>query len=305
MDAIIRIVTVGEELEERSIFHGSNITVEERTAELEAAQAELVRKERLATLGQLTATVAHELRNPLGTVRGSLFSISERLAEKKEGVKRALERAERNIVRCDNIIEELLDYSREMRLNAQLREIDKWLSEVLDELALPHGATMERRLASGARILIDRDRLRRCVINVVNNAWEAMTGKGAGGAGRGEGTPGEGPWLAVSTRVVRASPETTDSPSPDTPRQRLEIQFIDNGPGIAPDQIDRILEPLYSTKDFGVGLGLPIVQLIMERHEGGIEIESEPARGTTVTLWLPLGREGADPAGSEDWISDT
>ena len=74
---------------------------------------------------------------------------------------------------------------------------------------------------------------------------------------------------------------------------RIEIRFTDTGSGIPADELDRIFEPLYSTKSFGVGLGLPTVNQIIEQHGGGVEIESKPDRGTTVTLWLPFGSEGS------------
>jgi len=86
--------------------------VEERTADLKAVQEELVRQERLATLGKLTATVSHELRNPLGTISSSLYLVNERLRDKDNGIQRALERAKSSVSRCDNIIEEVQSLDR-------------------------------------------------------------------------------------------------------------------------------------------------------------------------------------------------
>ena len=236
--------------------------VRKRTAALEAAQAELLVKERLATLGRLTATVSHELRNPLGTVRTSFFSIAEEVRDLGLDLDDVLERAERNIVRCDSIIEELLDYTRSKRPETVPTRIDEWLAGVLDEQDIGADVSVTRALASDAEIAIDRERLRRAVVNLVTNACQAMQNI--------EDTERQ---LAVETAVRNG---------------RLEISVTDTGHGIPPEQMQKVFEPLYSTKGFGVGLGLPTVMQIMKMHGGGIEMESEPGVGTRAVLWLPL-----------------
>jgi signal transduction histidine kinase len=108
--------------------------VGQRTRELEQAQAELVRRERLAVLGQLTATVSHEIRNPLGTVRNSIFSAREGLERgQDERAQRALALADRNVRRCDAIITDLLDLTRKRELHTRQTPIDTWLGGLLDE----------------------------------------------------------------------------------------------------------------------------------------------------------------------------
>jgi signal transduction histidine kinase len=244
--------------------------VEERTRELQTAHEELIHRERLAALGQLTAVVSHELRNPLGTIRSSLFTVRERVRGKGFGVEPALDRAERNIARSDRIIEDLLDYTRARELDRQFTVIDEWLDELLDDQTETSGVPIARDLAAGVKIQVDRERLRRCVINVINNAKEALTDK----EGFHEvGQLGAGEPLIAQTRVNG---------------DRLEIRVIDAGPGIPQDELGRIFEPLYSTKTFGAGLGLPIVKQIMEQHGGGIEIKNEPDGGVAATLWLPM-----------------
>ena len=238
--------------------------VKERTAELEAAHEELLRKERLATLGQLTATVSHELRNPLGTIRASFFAINDRIHDQGLRLDDVLERAERNIARCDTIIEELLDYARTKKPQLSPTRVDEWVAQVLDEQTIPPGITLVRTLSSGTEAAIDREHLRRCLINLVTNACQAM-----------QECEGVGGRLTVETC---------------TTGDRLKVHVIDSGPGIPPDSLERIFEPLYSTKGFGVGLGLPIAKQIIEMHGGGIEIESKPGEGTRATLWLPLLR---------------
>lgn len=242
----------------------------QRTVQLEEAQEELLRQERMAVLGKLIAVVSHELRNPLGTIRTSLFAIGERTGGQDPAVERILKRAERNIVRCDTIIEELLDYSRIRSPDLETTQIDSWLAEVLDELAVPEGIVLQRQLTSGATVRLDRERVRRCIQNVVSNASQAMLEKS-------------------KTATVAATPPGSElKVSSRLSQDRVEMVFLDNGTGIPQEQMDKIFQPLYSTRGFGVGLGLPIVKQIMEQHSGGIEIESQPGAGTTVTLWLPV-----------------
>jgi len=259
--AEMEILNLNAELEQR---------VEERTAELHATQKELVRSERLATLGQLSATVSHELRNPLGVIRNSLVLVDAKVRGKKLGVEQAIERMTRNVSRCDKIISELLEFARPRDPVREQREADAWLTEVLDELPVPPGVRVRRKLeAPKAMIAIDGDRMRRAVLNVYDNACQAMAEEPENNGGERKQE------LTVRTKATKG---------------RLELTISDTGPGMPSEVSDHVFEPLYSTKGFGVGLGLPIVKQIMEQHEGGIEITSRQGRGTQVLLWLPLRR---------------
>jgi len=243
--------------------------VAQRTRELETTQHELVQKERLAVLGQLTATVSHEIRNPLGTVANALYLLRETLgSDCLARIERPLTLAERSIQRCDGIISELFDFTRQQELQKVALLLDLWLAEMLEEMVWPDNVRCHWQLDSGASVLADPERLRRALVNVIANALQAMEEKG----------PGEHR-LEVSTRRLA---------------QRCEIVVSDTGGGI-PEQIrERIYEPLFSTKTFGVGLGVPIIRNIMTDHGGGVDYWSKVGEGTTVTLWLPL--EHADPA---------
>lgn len=242
--------------------------VEERTQALRAAQDELLRAERLATLGQLTATVSHELRNPLAAAKTSALVLKQRLNGADGKVDAALGRIERGITRCDRIVDELLDYTRVAVVDLEPTALDSWLAEVIAEQPLPQGMALRQDYGVGEpAVLIDTDRLRRAVINVLENACQAM-------AERREG----GPDGAGNRRILTVRTRRRDG--------RIEIDVEDTGPGIPADVRARIFEPLFSTKSFGVGLGLAVVKQIMELHDGGIEIEAVPGGGTLVRLWL-------------------
>lgn len=223
---------------------------------------ELVRRERLATMGQLTGTVAHELRNPLGAVASSMTTLRRRTEAAGLDVERSLSRAERGIGRCERIITELLDFARAKGQQREPTLFGDWISAVLAEQNIPTGIKLVTGLlAEDVEVAIDREDLRRAIINVLENAFQAVDGV-------------EGGRIEIGCR-------TADG--------RLSCEILDNGPGIPPENLDRVTEPLFSTKSFGTGLGLPTVQRIMEEHGGGLEIESEPGNGALVRLWMPFG----------------
>ncbi len=237
--------------------------VKERSEQLEAAQIEIVQKERLAVLGQLTATVSHEIRNPLGTVANSLYLLKTALSgEEHANLERPLKLAERNVERCDSIISDLLDFSRKRNIEKVPLRLDTWLVDLLDELSFPDDVHCEWTLSSNSVILADSERLRRVMVNVITNALQALDERSEAGK-----------FLKIETRVVDG---------------RCEIDVCDNGPGMSDEIIKKIYEPMFSTKNFGVGLGVPIIKSILEGHGGGVTYYSSPGKGTTVAMWLPL-----------------
>jgi len=232
--------------------------------------AELVQQERLSALGQLTATVAHELRNPLSAIRNTIYTFKELAAGKGLNLDRPIERVERSISRCDRIISELLDFTRVRELHKSVASFDNWLDDVLNDQKLPPGVDLVRNLsAPGYVIDFDGDRMRQVVINLVENAAQAMsTGDKPTGNGR-----------IVVTTAARLN--------------AFELVIADNGPGIPAENLAKVFEPLFSTKSFGTGLGLPMVKQVIEQHRGSVDIASTPGKGTKVTIRLP---HGAAPA---------
>jgi signal transduction histidine kinase len=224
---------------------------------------ELVRTERLSALGQLTATVAHELRNPLSAIRNTYYVMKEAAGRKETNFDRQLERMERSIGRCDRIISDLLDYSRLRTLNLSPVVFDQWLDDVLGDQQLPSGVALIKQFgALGATIGIDVDRMRQVVNNLVENAAQAMHGLES----------------MQSCQIVVSTAATADA---------FTMTVTDTGPGIPAGLMGKVFEPLFSTKSFGTGLGLPVVRQIVEQHGGNVTITSDEGKGVRVAIRLP------------------
>jgi signal transduction histidine kinase len=230
-----------------------------------AAEAELLKSERLSVLGQLTATVAHELRNPLSAIRNTLFTVKELAVNAGIKLDRPVARMERSIERCDRIISDLLEYTRNRELNRTSVTFDRWLAGVLAEQNVTQPISLITELAAAEAVVpVDPDRMRRVIINLIENAAQALAER-----------PGE------QEKRITARTEAVDG--------ELVLVIDDTGPGIPPENLARIFEPLFSTKSFGTGLGLPTVKQIVNQHGGTIAVDSEVGQGTRVTVRLPLG----------------
>lgn len=247
-----------------------NAELKDNLAALREAQDEAVKRGKLAQLGQLTATVAHELRNPLGAVRTSAFLLEKRVKGKNLGVEPQIERINNGVSRCDNIISQLLDFARSRSISPEPVAIDDWLAKLIEDEAqrLPASIEVDCRLGIGsAEVGCDPARMARVVINLVNNAAEALVDRNGDTA-----LKGQKPRITISTSLTHRG---------------AEITVADNGPGIAPEVLERIFEPLFTTKNFGTGLGLPAIQKVMEQHRGGLEVSSAPGKGASFTAWWP------------------
>jgi signal transduction histidine kinase/purine-cytosine permease-like protein len=251
--------------ESRELAERDLVTSLER---LRRAQADLAQNERLAAIGQLTATVSHELRNPLGTLVSSVEVLRRSLDRPNGKAASELERIQRNVWRCARIIDDLLEFSRKSQLALAPIQVDGWIEQQLTEYDGLNGVRLRLDLVPGATIRADGERLRQAFVNVLQNAVQAIEARQLEGGGE----------LTISTRL-----EDDD----------LVLAVADNGCGMSPEIGARVFEPLYSTKAFGVGLGMPLVKRTVEQHGGSVLIESELGRGTTVVMRLPRHPGGA------------
>jgi signal transduction histidine kinase len=239
---------------------------------LKDAQDELVKKGRMEQMGQLTATIAHELRNPLGAVRTSAFLIERKIKGKELGIEPQIARINNGVTRCDDIITQLLDFSRSKKLSCRSEKLDNWLEKIISEEAnqLPAVVAIDCLLGmKDVEVPFDPSRLQRAIINLVSNASEAMVGNGED-----------------ASRFTTTTPRITITTKVNDGFALIAVR--DNGIGILPENLEKIREPLFTTKSFGTGLGLPAVDQIVIQHGGILEIASEPGKGATFTIKLPL-----------------
>ena len=243
------------------LVHHAKKRVEDREKEL---QDKLRRQDRLALLGQMAAWVAHEIRNPLTTIKGRAQLIRSE-SEEREKTRRHADFIDKASDQIDLIIRDTLDFSRERETRLQPVDLNSLMAEVVDSFREEvSGQGVEVKLdldANLPEVRGNREELRRVILNLLNNSSEAMKGKGE---------------IAVRTCVEEG---------------RATIELRDNGPGIPKESASKIFEPFYSSKPKGVGLGLTIVRKIIDDCEGTIEVQSEVGKGTLFTIRLPIDRQ--------------
>jgi len=254
------IKAFNEELEQK---------VEERTRELKEAQAQLIQSEKLASIGQLAAGVAHEINNPLGVMLGFSQVILKKLPE-DDPLRKPLTSIEREGLRCKKIIQGLLDFSRRstpalqpMNLNDALEAACEFIEHqiTLDNIQVIKGLTPEL-----PPIRADGNQLQQVFVNLIINAYQAMS---------------QGGELRITTRAVG---------------DQVQAIFADTGSGIPAEVLKHIFDPFFTTKEVGkgTGLGLSVSYGIIESHGGKIEVESQVGVGTTFIVTLPADHKGAE-----------
>lgn len=248
--------------------------------ELKAAQEELIKKGRMEQLGQLIATIAHEVRNPLGAIRTTVFMVERKIADKGLGLEGHLQRINNSVNRCDTIISQLLDFSRTKEVNSSPILLDDWVAKTVREEAarLQENILIECALGlDNETVNIDPARMQRAIVNLLNNASEALLGQ------HDQASAGTllHHHIWVSTKRVG---------------DHAVIRIADNGPGIAAEYIRKIREPLFTTKSFGTGLGIPAVEQVVNQHGGRLDISSDIGKGAVFSIYLPLPRRSKDAA---------
>jgi two-component system, NtrC family, sensor histidine kinase HydH len=234
--------------------------------EVRDLKREIERNQRLASLGRLAAGVAHEIRNPLSSIKGFATYFRERYKGVPEDVKTA-EIMVQEVERLNRVIGQLLEFARPMEI---LKKNTPVLSLIDHSLKMVEGQAkakqieIHRKLSNEVKyIYVDSDRINQVLLNLYLNSIEAM---GQGGS--------------LSVEVFR-----------DNDSQRIRITVSDTGVGIKKEDLVHIFDPYFTTKQSGTGLGLAIVHNIIEAHNGEIKVESEPGNGTKVTILLPVSNE--------------
>lgn len=244
------------------MYQGFNIDI---TA-LEQMQARLSRAERLATLGQMAAGIAHEIRNPLVGI-GSTASVLLEEADPTDPRRQDIETILKETRRLDRIVNQIVDYARPRTPAPLMFAMEELVQETLTVLGEPLAKKQIRVEGPSPHplppIQADRDQLKQVLLNLVQNAVEAMP---------------EGGTLRIAVFESRRDQESG-----------ITLTFTDNGTGITQADLPHVFEPFFTIgKHRGTGLGLAICRNIVDAHQGEIRLESQPGRGTTVSLWLPL-----------------
>lgn len=237
--------------------------VEKRTKALRDTQEELIRHERLATLGQLAGGVGHELRNPLGAIKNSVYFLNLVLENAEPKVRKRWDVINKEVDTSEKIINSLLEFARVRRPSRRKVDINATLQETLLRVQKPENIETELVLEDNLpNIMADEDQLTQIFMNIILNAYQAMPQGGK----------------------MKIKSSTLDSKS-------VAIAISDTGVGISEYNITKIFEPLFTTKATGIGFGLPITKNLVEGHQGSIRVSSKEGKGTTFTVTLPLRGE--------------
>lgn len=236
----------------------------------DAYQAEyadrLQRAERLAAIGQIAGGVAHELRNPLNVIKTSIYYLLNARSATAEKKAEHLQRIERQVNLADGVITALSNFARLPVPNLRPFALGQCVREALEFNPMPDGVAVTLELpADLPPALADPDQVRIVLANLLRNAREAMP---------------DGGELRVSAR---------------RDGDAVEVAVADTGVGIPADRLGRIMEPLYSTKARGLGLGLAIARAILEKNRGALRVATEPGLGSTFTVRLTAAPEALRP----------
>lgn len=255
------VISAKEELE--ALNRSLESRVEARTRELRVALDELIKKERLAAVGQMASVVGHEIRNPLAVINNSVYFIKTKLGNAgvdDPKISKHIGIIETEIQQANGIINEILGFTRTRELMLKPNRVNAELEDVLGTYPFPPHITVRKQFApQDPWVHTDLDEMRQALRNVIGNAVEVMPNQG--------------------TLQVRTSVENGKT---------VRIDIADSGPGIPKDVIENIFAPFFTTKARGTGLGLAVVKKVVDRHKGRIEVFSEQGKGTMFSIYLHM-----------------
>jgi len=240
--------------------------VEERTRELKKTQEELLIKERLAVLGHFAGSISHELRNPLATIDTSVYFLKMKLGTGEEKIRQHLERISSNVRKSTAIIQSLLNLSQMEKPRTEKVNLTDLISETLDSAKIPDTVKVVLNLPDKRIfVAVETEQMRMALKNIIKNAVQAMNETGK---------------LTL-----------TAQPAESGQIGQIELSVADTGPGIPREHLEKVFEPLFSTKTHGIGFGLSITKMIIENHGGTMRAESDPGTGATFTITLPMAEK--------------
>jgi len=247
-------------------------TLEETNRQLRRAEAEARRAERLAALGQLSAGLAHEIRNPLGVIRGSAEMLTQKVAGTNPLASELAGYISTEVNRLNSLVARFLDFARPSHLDLQLVQVASIVDRALEAVRAQMPAVrmeVERHYAADVpEIRADSQLCEQVFVNLILNAFQAMDGQ------QGK--------LSISM----ACEDSSGIPG-------VVVQLEDSGPGVPPDLREQIFNPFFTSKKDGLGLGLAIVAKIVDDHRGWIHLESETTRGARFRVFLPLAPDAS------------
>ena len=236
--------------------------VRERTKQLQEAQEELVRKEKLALLGQVADTVGHELRNPLGVMNNAVYFLQTVLPDADEITKEYLDIIKDEIAVAERIVSDLLDAVRTKPPYPEMVEVAVLIQQTLRKCYVPPSVTVRLGIPETLpAVLVDPVQMRQVFWNLITNGVEAMPNGGE--------------------LEIRADE--------DQEAKTVTVSIKDSGSGIAPEHLDRLFQPMFTTKLRRIGLGLVVVKNLTQASGGSVEVESTQGKGSTFSVTLPDG----------------
>ncbi len=239
----------------------------EANMNLQKAEAAANRSARLAALGQLSAGLAHELRNPMGTMKTSAEMLERSVTHENEVAREMAQFISSEVDRTDSLITRFLDFARPLALRPEVADISQVIDLAVTEVERhrpPFPITIYKNYSPDIPPFeFDPELMQRVFSNLLANAAQASPANGT---------------VTVKTRPVDGM---------------VEVAVIDRGSGIDGEDMESIFNPFFTTKQHGVGLGLAIVSKIVDEHRGKIAVESEPGTGTVFRVYLPAGGRGA------------
>ncbi|WP_212786496.1 ATP-binding protein [Ferrigenium kumadai] len=235
-------------------------TLRERTRQLMTAQDELVRKEKLAVLGQVAGSVGHELRNPLGVMSNAVYYLKTVLGDADQGTKDYLNIIESEIANSERIVSDLLDSVRTKPPQIQQVVIAELIGQTLGKLTIPPVVQVKLDIPETLPPLrVDPLQMQQVFRNLITNGIEAMQDGG--------------------TLAIRAMTDTSAG--------TVSVGVQDSGAGVTREQLGKLFQPLFTTKARGIGLGLVVVKNLTEANGGRVEVQSEPGKGSVFRVILP------------------